>query len=262
MELLLTLPYCTKDVSLLKKCMEWMAELQPHYAPHSCLLVADSSVPHDQKLELNSLAKGMFRYAETINVAVPEAQQGWPLGPTLMFASAARQIEEAYRLPWLWFEPDAVPLKVGWLNQVAEEYEICAKRFMGTHIPSEGQKDMPPIHLSGCSVYDVYTYSSLQPLLNTQKPFDIAIAGYTVPRSVHTPLMQHYWGTHELPPTFKAEVTPLDFKNALTLDFLKSDAVMFHRCKDGSLIDLLRQKLNSESGKTAVPARRPRKATT
>lgn len=261
MPLLLTLPYCNKDAALLKKCLEWMAELQPHYAPHSCLLVADAAVPHDLKLELNTLARGMFRFAETINVTVPEAQQGWPLGPTLMFASAARQIEEVYCIPWLWFEPDAVPLRIGWLDHLAEEYELTPKRFMGSHIPSNGQEDMPPIHLSGCSIYDVYAYSSLQPLLNTKKPFDLAIAGYTVPRSVNTPLMQHYWGTHELAPTFKSEVGPLDAKNVLPLNFLKSDAVMFHRCKDGSLIDLLRQKLNSESGKT-VPARRPRKATT
>lgn len=245
MPLLLTLPYCQKDASLAKKVLEWMIELNPLYAPHSCLLVADDAVAHEQKLELLKLARGAFSFAETINVRVPADRQGWPLGPNFMFASASRQIAEAYRLPWLWFEPDATPLTPDWLDRIDRAYHASPKRFMGTHIPSDGQPEVPPVHLSGCAVYAADAYLGLQPFITGKAPFDMAAAGYTVPRSLHTPLMQHYWGSQDLPPTFKEEPTLLDPKNVLPLSHLKSDAVMFHRCKDGSLIDLLRQKLNS-----------------
>jgi hypothetical protein len=259
MPLLLTLPYCQKDVALASKVLDWMIELSPLYA-HSCLLVADDAVPHEQKRELQKKAHGAFYFAETINVRVPADRQGWPLGPNFMFTAAARQVAEAYKLPWLWFEPDAVPLVPTWLDRIESAYKLSPKRFLGTHIPSEGQPDVPPVHLSGCAVYAADAYLGLQPLITGKVPFDMAAAGYSVPRSTHTPLMQHYWGSQDLAPTFKEDPTPLDPKNTLPLSFLKAEAVMFHRCKDGSLIDLLRQKLNSPSVKSAnakKPSRSP-----
>jgi hypothetical protein len=255
--LLLTLPYCTKDAMLLRKCVHWMRELQPDGYNHSCLLVADNDVPHEQKAELQKLCKGLFSYAETMIVAVPQEMQGWPLGPNYMFASAARQIAEAWRLPWLWLEPDATPLRPGWLDTIGNNYAIRGKRFMGTIIPSENQPDMPPLHLSGCSVYDNQAYYGLQPFTGTKLGFDIAAAGFTVPRASHFAPMQHFWGKHDKAPTFNLDPTK-EQESVLGYDFILPDSVTFHRCKDGSLIDLLRSRANSHPvKKTAVAKPRP-----
>lgn len=246
MNLLLTLPYTVKDAPLLSKCLAWMHELRPQgYQPHSCLLVADEAVPYSERLALREAARPMFSFTEAILVKVPQESQRWPQAPNLMFASAARQIAECYRLPWLWFEPDATPLVPDWLDTIAEAYARCPKRFMGTHIPSDSQPDMPPVHLAGCAVYDALAYLPMLQFTATDRAWDIAAAGYTVPRSMHFAGMQHYWGSHNLSPHFKADPNPLDPQNTLGLDFLKSTSVMFHRCKDGSLIDLLRQKAQS-----------------
>lgn len=245
MKLLLTLPYHTKDVELMKKCILWMKELRSNYDPHSCLLVADSGVPHETKIELHKLAKTMFPNVESISVRIPADKQKWPLAPNLMFYFAARQIQEAYKLPWLWFEPDAVPLKPTWLNDIAESYEKCPKRFMGSHIPSKGEPELPPVHLAGCAVYPADAYVGLNQFASADKAFDIASAAYTVPRSVNCPIMQHFWGKRDLSPVFAETKDMLDPENMVTLDFLYPDSVMFHRCKDGSLIDLLIKRKNT-----------------
>lgn len=237
--LLLVLPYCKKDSDLLKRNLEWMFELGPEYQPHSCLLVGDYEVSPDVMRELQGLAQPMFSHVETIVVHVPAAKQNWIEGSNAMFAAAARQVAECYRLPWLWFEPDAVPLKQGWLNDLAGEYSLCAKRFMGAFIPSDGQENMPPIHMAGCGIYDALAWNGMQQFTAGKAAFDIAAARYTVPRAHHTKLIQHFWGKHDLPPVFKEFKETGDPENTLPRSFIRSDAVMWHRCKDGSLIDLL-----------------------
>jgi hypothetical protein len=257
MHLLLTLPYCNKDAALLKKCVHWMSELQPEGYNHSCLLVADNEVPQEQKQELHELCKPLFSLTETMIVHVPGEMQGWPLGPNYMFASAARQIAEAWCLPWLWFEPDATPLRPGWLDTIGNNYAIRGKRFMGTIIASDSdsQPDMPPLHLSGCSVYDNQAYHGLQPFTGSKLAFDIAAAGYTVPRASHFAPMQHFWGKQDLSPTFNMDPTK-SLENFYSYDNILPGSIMFHRCKDGSLIDLLRSKLNSQPVKNAAIAKK------
>lgn len=272
MNLLLVLPYCEKDCSLLEKNLDWMTDLQPDYKPHSCLLVADSEVSNAIRHDLLNKARPLFEHTDSINVVIPKDKQTWPAAPNIMFASAARQVAECYRLPWLWFEPDATPIRTGWLDDIARAYQACPKRFMGSLIPSEGQENMPPLHLAGCAVYPPDAYEGLVPMLkDTKLAFDIVTANYSVPRAKYFLPMQHYWGSHDLAPEFRETVTPLDPKNILTLEFLKSDTLTFHRCKNGSLIDLLRQKQNSpvmatrpeQSQRPRAPARTaPRKAAT
>ena len=242
MNLLLTLPYCSKDIALLKKNLSWIARLG-FSEDHACLLVADSAVPHEEKLAVQALAKAVFDSTETMIVVVPEKEQKWPEAPNLMFAAAARQVQEAYKQPWLWFEPDATPLVPNWLDLIALAYEHCPKRFMGSLVPSSGENDLPPVHLAGCAVYDPNAYTGLAQFTKGGKAFDIAAASYAVPRASNTPLMQHFWGQPDLAPTFTDASTGPD--NALSLSYIKPEAVMFHRCKDGTLIDLLTQKLNS-----------------
>jgi hypothetical protein len=255
MNLLVTLPYCTKDVGLLRKLINWMADLQLNYAKHSCLLVADNDVPNDEKLDIMNLVKPLFASVDTMIVRVPAEKQSWPLAPNIMFASAARQVQEVYKLPWFWLEPDAVPLRAGWLNELASDYAASAKRFMGSFIPAENQPDMPPVHMAGCAIYPPDAFSGMERILKDTptKAFDIALAGYTIPRAANNIKMQHYWGQRDLSPSFRKEATVLDPKNVLTLDFLKSSSVLFHRNKDGSLIDLLQDQKNSQSVKAKSP---------
>jgi hypothetical protein len=56
-------------------------------------------------------------------------------------------------------------------------------------------------------------------------------------------LIQCYYGTRELPPIFVAQRTEQSLINHIALDYIKPEAVLFHRNKDQSLIPLLREKL-------------------
>jgi hypothetical protein len=189
------------------------------------------------------MTEPLFEHVASIKARIPEKQQTWPQGPNLMFAAAARQVAECYRMPWLWFEPDAVPIKPGWLDGIAAAYWRCPKRFMGSLVPADNQPDMPPVHLAGCAVYPPDAFAVMEQFTKGNVAFDIAAAGYTVPRAVNCPLMQHFWGQPDASPTFTTETQAPP--NSVTLDFIHPVSLMFHRTKDGSLIDLLREKANS-----------------
>lgn len=243
MSLTLVIPYCTKDVNLTKNLLDWIHELQPSYPENSCLLAADHEVSQTDKLDIQNRAKRCFDSVQTMVVRVPAERQNWPDGPNVMFASVARQIHETYKEPWLWLEPDAVPLGGGWLWEIEKAYRAQPKRCMGSLIAADNQPDVPPVHLSGVSVYPANLWPGIEGIMkNPTKPFDILLAPYLVPRAENCSKMQHYWGEVGNPPTFKEFATPVDSKNVLSLDFIKPNAVLFHRCKDGSLIDVLRQR--------------------
>lgn len=260
--MILTLPYCQKDSTLLVRLLHWMAELNSDYKPHSCLLVADNAVPQNEKVSLQELAKPLFLHTETIRVNVPATSQKWPDAPNIMFAAAARQIAECYRKPWLWMEPDCVPLTRFWMDEISDAYDHCPKRFMGCFVTNTTQPDIPPVHLSGCAVYDGHAWQGLEAAIKGKTAWDINAAAYTVPRAMDSPLFQYFWGKPELSPTFRETKGPTDPENTIPLGWLRKDAVLFHRCKDSTLIDLLRSKRTNKVSPAAhtAPAQMPKPA--
>lgn len=80
--------------------------------------------------------------------------------------------------------------------------------------------------------------------------FDIATAPVVVPQATNTPLIQHFWGKKNLPPTFAPEKLPDSPVNTFTLANLNPDAVVFHRNKDVTLLRELGYSANSVSHET------------
>jgi hypothetical protein len=72
----------------------------------------------------------------------------------------------------------------------------------------------------------------------------VSSAEKVVPLSTHTKLIHHFYGEKDLAPTFVENRTAETTRNAFTLDQLPAEAVIYHRNKDGTLMELLRKKFN------------------
>jgi len=243
--LLVVLPYHAGDFQLAQKLLVWINELGS-CKPHSILLCADSQVSRDDMMKLMDLARPNFHKASTMICSVPTAtaeKKVW--APNVMFLAAALQVHTNYRMDFLWLEPDAIPIYPGWLNDLADEYEDCPRRYMGSIVPSNGQPNLPPSYLNGVGIYPndaIRDFENIESVKSSEQAFDIGSAGVIVPKSLNTPSIRHYYGTKELPPTF-VEARAVDApKNHVTLDFVGEDTIIFHRSKDGNLIELLRKK--------------------
>lgn len=250
--LLVVLPYCSKDVDAAEEVLLWISEIETPRAA-GILLVADDLIPVDKMKVLADLARPTFNFVKTALVKISPG--GWPANK--MFLAAARQIEDQYRWPFFWMEPDCVPLTNDWLEQLENQYAECPKKFMGAIIEQKNQPNLPNRHLTGCAIYpqDCYElFRGIQAIQSGESAWDIGSAESVIPKADNTRLIQHYWGLPDLPPAFVKARDVDSPKNFLTLDFLKPEAVIFHRDKSHSLMPLLRERI--EAGKQPlVPAK-------
>lgn len=243
--LLVVTAYCSKDRALAAKLMEWISELTiADRAALHCLLVSDASVSVDEKKEMGALAKRTFGTVMMVDAVVPGGH-----APNHMFLAAAQWIFQCCKLPWLWLEPDAVPLTPTWVDDLSEQYADIPFKFMGPVIRSN-QPGIPSLHMTGTAIYpqDAWlVYQGMERLKTDNVAWDIESAGAVMPRTGNTHLIHHFWGERDLPPHFVQTLSANKAENDVDLSFIRAGAVLFHRCKDGSLIDLLRQKCAPQS---------------
>lgn len=225
----MVLPFWDGDHLLAIHLLNWLHEIEGTNERHQCLLVGTKGMTQDKFSALHAAAKRAFSKVFFIQTAdTPEA--GWPMGPNAMFRTAADYIEAELKTPWFWCEPDVTILRAGALDKLEADYAGCGRPFMGTRF------DHPIPHLTGVAVYPPNIRSYTSKMLNAHtKPFDVIDAAHILKQAHLTPLIQHQWGSIEnnIPPTFP------DFESLKTI---MPDALVFHRCKDGSLIKRLRER--------------------
>jgi hypothetical protein len=225
------------------------------------MLSGSDGWPDESKVnEIKKLARKNFK--SVLSITTPyrrrraDGSSTWPLMANFCFYSLCYYVAMAEKRPFLFLEPDAVPLCEGWLQKIEAEYEQSGKKFMGsvleTNLPSEN-----PSYLNGVAVYPgnalLYFDRCFIDFLNgVDAAFDLAGAKMTVPQAHPTRLIQHFWGTErDSWPTFKKVKADGDPYNIFTLENLYPEAVLFHRTKDSSLIDLLRAWRNEGKVKLA-----------
>jgi hypothetical protein len=234
----IVLAYHSGDFQLVQQLLRWILTLNNNVRlPNHLVLLGDSGLSKDQRLAMKELALETFSTVSALPVA--PVRQGWPGGANAMFKQGMKFVQESLKGAFLWIEPDAVPLAKGWIEQIEEAYHNQPFRYMGTHSVrgERGDASLPEKWMAGIGVYPNDAFSELASFCDSEKPFDVAAANSTTPRMAVTKLIHQHWGSAGLVPTFVA--TKSKAPNAVTLDFIEPEAVIFHRVKDGSLIRLL-----------------------
>lgn len=245
MNFVIALPFTVIDQPLAVSLLEWINELGG-CPEHEVLLVKDCKLKPEQVKPVTALAKKAFKKVWSTETPFALPDERWPLGPNHMFETALRAtaaLKDGPR-PFLWLEPDCVPMRAGWTNELQTAWDRCQQQFMGQVVVT-GKDDLPPTMLSGVAVYGPEALKRLLPSvvqMKAKKAFDVAVAHLTVPVTQHTRLVWNFHGEKELAPTF-VEVKDKDSpRHTLTWTDIPKPTVLFHRCKDGSLMKLLRTK--------------------
>lgn len=247
------LPCCLHDASDMVRLLKWIALLGP-CKNHDALIVTDASVPATRALELKELADCIFKEVRLTTNEKPTS--GWPNGCNSLFHAAAKFVYQQldsnptneFRLlsSWLWLEPDAIPLKQGWLDFIDTEWKHnVSHRYMG-HIYANHDPKFPKQIMSGVAVYPWDAYKDFEDrILLSPMAWDLDLAHLMVGNGVHTPLIHHLWGEHNNPPVFSETGHP--GTNVMCVEQLPKEAVIFHRNKDHSLIRILKRRMFPES---------------
>lgn len=214
--MLVVFPFCLADYPLALENARWIAELGTVEA-HQALIVHDKLVAPEDAQAIEDILKPAFR-----RVARMPLRESLPYirGMNLLFRRTARQIAATNAGPFLWLNPDAIPIRKGWLDAIEAAYRMLPKGkvFLGHHlqgaIPFMGQIGVYPqdceVHAPGLVGAD-------------QNPFFVNGAPGVVPKMAHTDLI----------------VDSRDEPDSVT----EAQTVIWHgspKCKSGELIELLR----------------------
>lgn len=236
--MLCVLPIYKEDVPCLLNLTRWIHDLGGCKG-HAAVIVADPDTPARGIFEIQFEAKKSFNNVSLVTTDRPV--QGWPQGPNELFLAAAKYAKER-GMPWLFLEPDAVPLAAGWLDKIEIHYRAKGARYLGQIVPCN-KPGLPANHFTGVGVYPCNAIDEIEEAIRGEPnvAFDIPTASIIVPQATHSELFQHLWGEVGNPPTF-AEIG-IPGTAVFGIDYIRPGAVLFHRTKDGKLIELLRRLL-------------------
>lgn len=225
--MILTIPYCHRDLAQALKLIRWIAFLSSrhgHAMKKERLLLVPNEPATKRRLhyEILDLAPRVFGTAYLHVMAVPEV--GWPGACNFMFMGALAHVEEHFREDMFFLEPDAIPVVPDWFDTWKAEWAVARQRgkvFMGAFV---GAPPGPVDHMTGNGVYGA-NWRRVAPSLMTvpaHGAWDCSAAPEVMPHAHFTGLFQHEW-----------------FKEPIATSQISAEAVIYHRDKKGRMIDLL-----------------------
>ncbi len=175
------------------------------------------------------------------------ANLDWPVGPNMAWQQVARYMLVTNR-SWLWLEADAIPLKPDWLTRLDAAYAHCGKSFMGAIVPNMG-------HCNGVAIYPLDTALRCpKAMVTTTQAWDYVMRDEMIDDCYDaSDLIFHFWGVVNDRPHPQYGSAP-HFKSLSDVKrWIPKNAVLMHRCKDGSLTKRLNESLNLDRKLAARP---------
>lgn len=231
-EFVVVLPACNHDGKLLLRNLAWMTRLEERIK-FECIIAEDESTDEELLNQVRISAAKAFGKVDSFQYPKPPVEK-WPQAPNWAFQKTALHMHRIVKRPWLWMEPDMVPLRRGWCRTLQEEYKQCSQPLMGSFI--EGQD-----HMNGTAIYPYYFPElSKSAMQATDFAWDYVMRHDTMPLSHNAGhLMFHCWGIiNGKPHAFTGKEVKFESQKQIN-EWIPPKAVTFHRCKHPSLINLL-----------------------
>ena len=215
MNLLTVMPCHSGDAMLAENLLDWTFQLNERKQSGSLLVVCYGDTHEEMREKLSiagDVACSNFEMIISPEIASPSKSDRI----AQVFNFAADHIAKNYRVPWLWLEPDSVPLRRGWLEELDNAYTSQPKMHLGPHFQAADKR----ILMSRTAIYSPKLSKVNLPLFTT------ASADVITPASTKTRLIQQIY-----------------YKPESDLVKIRPDAVLLHSDKTGKLIQYLRSKL-------------------
>jgi hypothetical protein len=217
------LPFFSKDAWLAAKNLKhWIA--MDGRVDYKCLLAYDNETDAD---EVKGLAEQYFNQVDTFTYRAPRIKK-WPNASNRAFVETSQFVASKYQEPWLWCESDSVALSKGWIKAIDDCHKAGGKPFTGHWNFQTGV-------WNGVSVYPhkVRNHTYFMSMSN-ECPWDVVASkkdNIQKKLNIANHLFQHIWEDERTK-------NPYSFTSAeLVHKTIRPGVVLFHRCKDGTLID-------------------------
>lgn len=215
-----------------------------------------SVITHPNTSGLGMVVEELKKSFKEVDYIVAQAGfSGWPLGPNQMFLDAAVHCYQTQE-PWYFWEPDCVPMKQGWVDDLEAEYmkkpaiigdmfeggmatngKNIYKMIVGSAVYPNNFLDYCPAARSLGEYNMAYRSAGTVP-----EPWDVRCRHNFLAIGRDTPLIRTYWKSvnyqwKDGKIVFFAECPDAQAVQNVTCPnrFISSQAVVIHGCKDGSL---------------------------
>lgn len=239
--MIVVIHFCAKDVDLAIKNLNWWIYLDGK-SDLDCVLSYDDITPANKVAEVEGLANRYFKSVQKFWYPAP-IRKTWPFAPNWAWQETARYMAATHSKPWIWMESDGVAIRKGWLTDIAAEHYRAGKPFSGHIVTGMG-------HCNGLCVYPPIVAQYARDCLHvTEIAWDVVLGGelsrdgnilqYVHPS--HT-LFQHCWCINTADgKAWNGSGEVATFKNTHdVIRLVDLTMAIFHRCKDGTLIDMLK----------------------
>jgi len=211
-------------------------------------------------------------FQEVDQMFVQDGFDGWPLGPNQMFADAAAAMYPT-QVPFYFWEPDCVPMKEGWMDDLDTEYHkkigIMGHLYEGGMATNGkniykmivGSAVYPPNFLDFCpSAQSLSTYNlTYKNAGSIPEPWDVRCRWDFMKIGRDTPLIRTYWKSvnyqwKDGKIVFFAEDPEAQAVQGVTCPdrVISSQSVVIHGCKDGSLHKMAQEGFPMPSDSTGL----------
>lgn len=226
--MILVIAFCQKDKATTLRLANWIAELGGTSRHDLLLGFHEDTTPEP----IHEILKPHFNHVGGFKIS--DSETSYPTIANIMWHECVKTVADQFNVPWFWMEPDAVPLVPEWLDKIEDEYLAAKKPFMLDRVVTPTRS-----HNSGVGVYPGRVRDFTQKLwqLGMGIPWDVFLAEDITPFTHHTKLIHDkFYRVWEDPNS-----GPPVFPDAESLSIIEPEAVLFHRNKDGSLIERLRE---------------------
>lgn len=209
-------------------CYAGNYELAKHTLSHALSLDGpvgyDFLLVHPEDFDASELLEMLTGYGRKVTELKHEPAEAWPLGKNFAWQAVARHLfETGSEQQWLWWEPDAVPVKKGWIQAIEAEAKDA------TVLACQNNSG----YFDGVAVYPPRVLElSMAAMMCRAAPFD-QVAGRDLTGLIKpSKCIKSVWDINGLPPSFNSKEQAIK---------LIGDAYLFHRCKDGTLTQALNE---------------------
>jgi hypothetical protein len=262
--MLVVTTFCYRDISLLKKRIDWLAHLgvQP---THDLLLVSDYDVAASDLASVVESHKPFFRQIESRQIIDPPANSIWPQGVNTAFRKTVRILSSQYGKPlfswnkwqgWFNYEADVTLLTSDALVKLEAIHRSGGKHFTGYLNETRLSNGNLVRHLNGVAIYPTRKDSASMHynqnmMLDQSLPWDVAGMRenlMTFSQHIGADKFSHFFGTWDYRKDGDTIVCTQKTMDGQTSEKKwKQDAQLLHHgCKDGSLVDILMGKAIQE----------------
>lgn len=234
--MIVVLPVCASDYAIAIRNVE-----------HAIMLDGsvefDAIIAHDRHFDVTVLKEKCDHYFNSVTQIICEPWTGdrsWPKPANFAWQHVAR-VAIGFKKPWFWWEADATPLRAGWLTYLAYAHKTGNRSFSGAVTSQNGLT-----YMAGVAIYPPNTAHRCEHAMFARE------AAFDIVASTKDGILRH---THDISSLIAhtPTINNTRFKDEQDVKrLIPEGSVLFHKCKDGSLLDVLQGKTPSAEAEDAA----------